>query len=157
MAAISFFGGQFFGGEFFNSSHTVDRTTGGGPPLVKWGEWTTPFTPEYPSDVRATLRKLIHDEHIRRGIEPPDPVADTAALEREIEARRLEERARTNRERRKAEQALRAAKTAREQALGAAYGAALDAAMRRYLEGEHLLLRRQRDDEDAVAVAMLMH
>lgn len=126
----------------------VTRETGGGCPRVQWGEWTTPWTSPVPGpDVRAIVGKILGEE-----VGIAEQLRD-AAIDREIEARAEVERAKTLKAKRRASKALRAERALRERTMGAAYNAAFEAAFERYV----IERRMQDDDEDAVAMILMMH
>ena len=139
----------------------VDRSIAGGPPKVRWGEWTTPFTPiAAVDDIRAIVAKALGESYeklsTREVIERREQV-ERAAVDREIAARRALEEAKNKRERKAAKVERERARKEREATLGRAYSAALDAALARYMERGNALIALQRADDDAVALLLLMH
>lgn len=152
------FNAEIFNNAIFNVGETsVTRATGGGPPRVQWGEWTTPWTSPVPGpDVRAIVGRILDEEVESRGIEAEE--AESAhAVEREIEARAEAERAHTLKAKRRAAKALRAEREAREHTFGQAYNAAFEAAFARYLEQGYAARRRHEEDEDAIAIILMLH
>ena len=148
------FNPDIFNNAIFNVGDTaVTRSTGGGPPKVMWGEWSTPFTPEQPSGVRETLSLLVGKD---LG-ESVSAEVTRQAVEREVAAREQEQAASTLKAKRRAAQERRAARQERERIMGTAFNAAFEAAFSRYMERD-LTYRRQRDDdEEAVAIILMMH
>lgn len=154
MAGGNFSGGSFSGavGGFSVDGGNVDRTTGGGGPAVRWGEWTTPFTPAREAeDIKAIIDKILGERRIEA-----ERTTSAQAVEREIAARRQVEQARTRNDRKRATKAAREARLAREELFGKAYEAAFQAAFARYYEGERTR-RLRRDEEDAIAIILMMH
>lgn len=153
------FNASIFNNAIFNVGVTTPtRSDVGGPPRVMWGEYTTPYTPEQAADVRATLALLVREEHIRRGIDQPEPEVSARAVDAEVEARAQAEKARSRNDRKRAAKAAREAKAEREATLGAAYSAALEAAFARLYEADMTLRKRRIEQQNAIAIVLLaMH
>lgn len=154
------FNAQIFNNAIFNVGEATRATVGGGP-AVRWGEWTTPYTPiAAVDDIRAIVAKVLGEPYEKlstREVVARRETAERAAVEREIAAREQEAQAKSRRERKNARREREAARMERDARLGAAYSAALDAALAQYQARGNAILHRRRQDRDAIALLLLMH
>lgn len=137
----------------------IDRTYGGGPPKVRWGEWSTPIDPEIrPENIKVIMARLLHEERVRRGILPPDIEKSDRAIDKAIEAQQKLLAAKTARERLAAEREARKQKLARERELGRIYASTFEDVFKQvYNDRLERELATRRRNYDAAAVLLLMH